>query len=78
MVDKLALKIKMLKYGDSNKSLAAALGKTPSTICCKLKGSQRFTLSEMQTIIDRYGLTPEETQSIFFASEVSKMETNGN
>lgn len=76
MINETEMRVQMLRHGDNNKSLAKVLGRTPSTICCKLKGSQRFTQLEMQTIIDRYNLTPEETQSIFFAQKVAKSETN--
>lgn len=67
MIDRTELKILMLRHGDNNKALAKALGKTESTICCKLKGTQRFTQPEMQLIVERYNLTPEQIQSIFFA-----------
>ena len=75
MINETEMRVQMLRHGDNNKSLAKVLGRTPSTICCKLKGSQRFTQLEMQTIIDRYNLTPEETQTIFFAPRVAENET---
>ena len=76
MINETEMRIQMLRHGDNNKSLAEALGKTESTICCKLKGTQRFTQPEIQLIINRYNLTPEETQTIFFALQVAKSETN--
>lgn len=76
MINETEMRIQMLRHGDNNKSLAEALGKTTSTICCKLKGTQRFTQLEIQQIIDRYNLSPEETQTIFFAPQVAKSETN--
>jgi len=69
------LRIEMIRYGDNNKTLAAAIGKKPSTLCCKIKGRQRFTQPEIQTIIDRYGLSPERTTTIFFTPKVAKSET---
>ena len=76
MINETEMRIQMLRHGDNNKALAEALGKTTPTICHKLKGSQRFTQIEIQKIIDRYNLTPEETQTIFFASQIAKNETN--
>lgn len=75
MINETEMRIQMLRHGDNNKALAEALGKTTSTICHKLKGTQRFTQIEIQKIIDRYNLTPEETQTIFFASQVAENET---
>lgn len=76
MIDNTELRIQMLRHGDNSKSLAGALGKSPATVCHKLKGSQPFTHVEIQKIIERYNLTPEETQNIFFAPQVAKSETN--
>ena len=75
-MNEVELRIEMLRHGDNNTTLAKALGKSLSVVCHKLKGRQRFTQPEMQIIIDRYGLTPEQIQEIFFAPKVAERETN--
>ena len=69
------LRVEMIRHGDSNKTLADAIGKTPSTFCHKLKGRQRFTQPEIQIIIDRYNLPPERTATIFFTPKVAETGT---
>lgn len=71
------LKAQMARYGDSNLKLAKALGISEATFSCKLNGKRNscFTQTEIQTIIDRYKLTPDGVMVIFFASEVSDTET---
>ena len=66
------LRVEMIRHGDNNKTLAYALGKSPSTFCCKVKGKRKFTQPEIQAIIDRYCLSPERTQIIFFAEKVAE------
>lgn len=70
-MNEVELRIEMLRHGDNNTTLAKALGKSLSVVCHKLKGRQRFTQPEMQIIIDRYGLSPEQIQEIFFARKVA-------
>lgn len=67
MINEKELKVQMIRHGDSNKKLSEALGIKPPTLCHRLKGDSPFKLSEVQAIIDRYSLTPELTQQIFFA-----------
>lgn len=69
------LRVEMIRHGDNNKALANAIGKNPSTFCHKLKGRQRFTQPEIQTIIDRYDLSPERTATIFFTPKVAETGT---
>jgi hypothetical protein len=60
------LRVEMIRHGDNNTTLAKALGKSIPLVCHKIKGRQKFTQPEMQIIIDRYALTPERIQTIFF------------
>lgn len=76
MINETELRVKMLRHGDNNLSLAKALGKTPSTICCKVKGKLKFTQPEIQTIIDRYNLSAEDVQTIFFTPKVAENGTS--
>ena len=56
----------MARNGDTNATLAKALGKSAATVSCKANGRQHFTLPEMVVIADRWKLNPEEAWSIFF------------
>ena len=61
----------MIKHGDNNQTLAAALGISPQAMSCKLNEKRKFTLKEIRGIIQRYGENdPDETHriiKIFFA-----------
>ena len=70
------LKAKMALHGDNGTDLAAALGISPSGVSNRLNGNQPFTLAEVQIIIERYNLTPEEVIAIFFTQKVAECETN--
>ena len=65
------LKAAMVLHGDTIQTLAEALSISQSTMCAKLKGQRDFWRSEIDTIRDRYQLTPEDVDRIFFADEVS-------
>lgn len=67
------LKSKMVLHGDTNVTLAEALGITPQRLSAKLnewEGAE-FTQSEIIIIKDRYHLTPEEVDAIFFMPKSS-------
>jgi DNA-binding CsgD family transcriptional regulator len=66
------LRSQMALHGDTNQSLADALGISYGAFSQKINGKQSFTQREIQIIIDRYDLTAENTQRIFFTPEVSK------
>lgn len=74
-MNKNELKARMARYGDNCLKLAEALGKSPSTISHKLNDEVPFSLSEIQAMIERYDLTPEDVQTIFFARKVAESET---
>ena len=73
------LRAQMARHGDNNVSLAKAMNKSESTISCKMNGKRnmRFSQTEMQFIIDRYNLSAEDVMQIFFAPQVSEIETDG-
>lgn len=63
----------MILHGDTNKSLADFLGMTPQTFSAKINerpnkngDPAEFTYGEMKKIRERYNLSSEEFESIFF------------
>lgn len=66
LVDKRLFKSKMYLYGDNGKSLAKYLGITQATVSRCLNGRAEFTQSQIGRIKDRYELTAEEVEDIFF------------
>ena len=53
--------------GDSQKFVAEnVLGISEQTLSSKVNGETDFKHSEIKTLIDRYGLTPEQVDTIFF------------
>lgn len=78
-MNKHELKAQMARHGDTSRELAKAIGISSSSLSCKMNGKrdQKFSQPEMQKIIDRYELTADDVMIIFFASDVSKMETTG-
>ena len=73
LVNRKLLKSKQALRGDTDSTLAAALGITPQTFSLKVneKNGAEFTAGEMKGIKLRYNLTNEEFTAIFFAPEVS-------
>ena len=72
-MNKRLLKSKMDFYGDNNASLAKAIGISPQSLSSKkneTNGSE-FTQGEILAIKERYHLTAEEVDAIFFAQRVS-------
>ena len=55
-------------FGDRNEDLAEAIGISPQRFSAKLNGTggAEFTMGEIRTIKDRYDLTAEEVNEIFF------------
>lgn len=58
----------MVLDGDTNQTLAAYLGITPQSLSDKIneRGTE-FKQSEIAKIKDRYNLTAEQVEAIFFA-----------
>ncbi|HHX62491.1 MAG TPA: XRE family transcriptional regulator [Epulopiscium sp.] len=66
------LKSIMALHGDTGGMLAKAINLSHTRFSAKLNDKNaEFTQSEMQTIKDRYNLTPEEVDDIFFNYTVS-------
>ena len=66
MVKKNLFESKMKVFEDNQTSLAEFLGISVPTFNYKLNGKSVFTLTEIQKIKERYNLTPEELDEIFF------------
>lgn len=67
-MNKKLLESKMKLFGDSNVTLAKYLGIVPQTLSSKKTGKSDFKKSELEKIKERYNLTNEELEAIFFAS----------
>ena len=67
----------MKKHGDRNEDLARYIGISPQRFSAKLNGTggADFTGNEMRKIKQKYNLTNEEMDVIFFASDVSSKDT---
>lgn len=65
-MNKELLKSIMILNKDTQKDLADYLGMTQGTLSFKMTGRNDFTRSEIKMIIDRYNLTPEQVNQIFF------------
>ena len=68
MLQKNLLESHMKAYSDNGATLAAALGIARSTLSAKLNeyNGAEFTNSEMALIKERYSLSPEQIDRIFF------------
>lgn len=60
---------KMKKHGDRNEDLAKYIGVSPQRFSAKLNGTggAEFTQGEIQKVKEKYNLTSEEVDAIFFA-----------
>ena len=63
----------MKKHGDRNEDLAKYIGISPQRFSAKLNGTSGadFTRSEIQKIKEKYNLTSDEVNAIFFDPGVS-------
>ena len=78
MLNKNELKASIARHGDRQEDLAAALGLTASGLSVKVTGAVEFKRNEIELIILRYKLSPEELQRIFFADDVTQNDTMTN
>ena len=69
-MNKNELRAQMARYGDTGQTLAEALGMAINTLSEKMNGKRDFTQSEIRAIKQRYNLSPEEIDLIFFNLEV--------
>lgn len=65
------LKAAIKKNGDTQQKLAEQLGLCVSGLNDRINGKIEFRLSEVEQIIDRYRLSPQEITEIFFDKAVS-------
>ena len=72
-VNKNLLMSVLKKYGQTQKELASLLGLSLSRTNAKINEKQgaQFTQIEIMTIKERYGLSAQEVDSIFFDRKVS-------
>lgn len=72
-MNKRLLKSTMVAHGDTQVMLAEYLGITPFTLSKKINEKQKagFTQPEISKIKEKYGLSPEDIDAIFFDLEVS-------
>ena len=75
MVNVRLLKSKMVLHDDTPDDLAVELGVHRATVYAKMRGDSDFTVPDIMTIKNRYNLTAEDVDDIFFASEVSHEAT---
>ena len=63
----------MKKHGDRNEDLAKYIGISPQRFSAKLNGTggADFTGNEIRKVKEKYNLTGEEVDTIFFANNVS-------
>lgn len=68
-MNKLLLKSIMVKHGDTQAKLAAAMGISESRFNAKInsRDGAEFMSSEMNFIKDRYNLSANEASAVFFA-----------
>lgn len=73
MLDKRELRSHMAKHGDTQRSLAEAMGISLSRLNAKINetGGAEFKKTEMAFIRVRYGLAPEAVDAIFFGRDMS-------
>lgn len=65
------LKAEMARFGDTNHTLALALGTSDATCSNKANGKSEFTQSQICAIKERYNLSSERVIAIFFDEKVS-------
>lgn len=72
-MNKNLLKSVMVAHGDSFQSLADYLGITASTLSKKINEKRKagFNQPEIMMIKNRYSLSADEVDAIFFGNEVS-------
>lgn len=70
-MNKKLLKSKMVLHDDISETLAKALGISTVSLSLKMNENRsQFNQKEIAKIKERYNLTPDEVDSIFFAKKV--------
>lgn len=70
-MNKQLLKAKMVEHGDTQAQLAAAIGISASNLNDKINGKVSFRQNEIAAIRNRYNLSAQEVDLIFFSLELS-------
>lgn len=70
-MNKSEFRAEMVRHGDSNLSLAKALNISAVSLSKKINSKVGFKQGEIAFIIDRYQLSPDDIDRIFFAPKVS-------
>ena len=65
-MDKNLFRAMYTAQGNTQKQVAEILGIAEQTLSAKVNGETDFKHSEIKALIDRYGLTPEQVDAIFF------------
>lgn len=65
------LRAEIVKHGDTQARLAQLMGLQVSALSMRMSGKIEFRRNEILFIKNRYGLTAEETERIFFEDAVS-------
>ena len=76
-IDTLEFRALMTKHGDTVNGLAKVLGIHPKTLYYKYSGCDNranFTLNEVQIIMNRYNLNPDEVVSIFLSTHCEQTQ----
>lgn len=76
-MNKAKLKAAIARSGENQEKLSEALDMAVSALNARINGHVDFRCSEIETIVHRYKLSPEETTEIFFDSEASKQDAQG-
>ncbi|MBP1046439.1 XRE family transcriptional regulator [Enterococcus sp. BWM-S5] len=76
-MNKIKLKSVIVLNNDTQNSLAASIGISPQTLSSKINERQgsEFTQTEIKTIKEKYSLSAEEVDEIFFNNFVSLKDT---
>lgn len=75
-MDKNELRAWMARNGDTNQTLARALGISAPSFSKKINAVHDFRQTEIQKIINRYNLSAAAVERIFFDNEVEQKETS--
>lgn len=78
MFDKNELKAAMARFGDKQDDLANVLGLSSSGLSVKINSIVDFKRNEIEMIMMRYKLTPDEVRRIFFANTVTENVTSSS
>ena len=70
-MNKQLLKAKIVEHGDTQAQLAAAIGISASNLNDKINGKVSFRQNEIAAIRNRYNLSAQEVDHIFFSMELS-------